>query len=137
MDYSLNPKEKRQPCLFPFQMANLKTINFKFYIMIFHEPLETKTPDLSLIHLYMNSSRILLGYSVNIFCIFCEYFVKAQSHGLLYFRRNYSLLTLAICTVTFGRKLFAEIRNVRHGEIQGRSLVFFKAHCPCILPCLT
>ena len=26
---------------------------------------------------------------------------------------------------------------VRHGEIQGRSLVFFKAHCPCILPCLT
>ena len=25
----------------------------------------------------------------------------------------------------------------RHGEIQGRSLVFFKAHCPCILPCLT
>ena len=26
---------------------------------------------------------------------------------------------------------------VRHGEIQGRSFVFFKAHCPCILPCLT
>ena len=26
---------------------------------------------------------------------------------------------------------------VRHGEIQGRTLVFFKAHCPCILPCLT
>ena len=26
---------------------------------------------------------------------------------------------------------------VRHGKIQGRSLVFFKARCPCILPCLT
>ena len=26
---------------------------------------------------------------------------------------------------------------VIHGEIQGRSMVFFKAHCPCILPCLT
>ena len=26
---------------------------------------------------------------------------------------------------------------VRHGEIQGRSLVFFRAHRPCILPCLT
>ena len=26
---------------------------------------------------------------------------------------------------------------VRHGKIQGRSQVFFKAHCPCILPCLT
>ena len=26
---------------------------------------------------------------------------------------------------------------VRHGEIQGRFLVFFRAHCPCILPCLT
>ena len=26
---------------------------------------------------------------------------------------------------------------VRHGEIQSRSLVFFKAYCPCILPCLT
>ena len=24
-----------------------------------------------------------------------------------------------------------------YGEIQGRSLVFFKAHCPCLLPCLT
>ena len=26
---------------------------------------------------------------------------------------------------------------VRHVKIQGRSLVFFKTHCPCILPCLT
>ena len=26
---------------------------------------------------------------------------------------------------------------VRHGEVQGRSLVFFKAHCHCVLPCLT
>ena len=26
---------------------------------------------------------------------------------------------------------------VKHGEIQGRSLVLFKAHCPCILPCLS
>ena len=26
---------------------------------------------------------------------------------------------------------------VRYGEIQGCSLVFCKAHCPCILPCLT
>ena len=26
---------------------------------------------------------------------------------------------------------------IRHGEIQGRSLVFFRAHCPCILPRLT
>ena len=25
----------------------------------------------------------------------------------------------------------------RHGEIQGRSLVFLKAHCPYISPCLT
>ena len=24
-----------------------------------------------------------------------------------------------------------------YDEIQGRSLVFFKAHCPCLLPCLT
>ena len=26
---------------------------------------------------------------------------------------------------------------VRHGEIQGSSLVFFKVHCPCVLPSLT
>ena len=26
---------------------------------------------------------------------------------------------------------------VRNGEIQGPSLVVFKAHCPCILPSLT
>ena len=33
--------------------------------------------------------------------------------------------------------LFFIMDYVRHGEIQDRSLVFFKAHCPCILPCLT
>jgi hypothetical protein len=26
---------------------------------------------------------------------------------------------------------------VRHGKIQGRSLAFLLAHCPCILPSLT
>ena len=26
---------------------------------------------------------------------------------------------------------------VRDGDIQGRSFVFLKAHCPCILPSLT
>ena len=26
---------------------------------------------------------------------------------------------------------------VRDGEIKRRSLVFLKAHCPCLLPCLT
>ena len=34
------------------------------------------------------------------------------------------------------KRLFA-MDYVRHGEIQGCSLVLFKAHCPCILPCLT
>ena len=39
------------------------------------------------------------------------------------------------------QKLLFSIKNtrmdyVRHGEIQGRTLVFFKSHSPCILPCL-
>ena len=33
-------------------------------------------------------------------------------------------------------KLLTYMDYVRHGEIQNRSLVFFRAHCPCILPCL-
>ena len=33
--------------------------------------------------------------------------------------------------------IFDQMDYVRDGEIQGRSLVFLKAHCPCILPFLT
>ena len=35
------------------------------------------------------------------------------------------------------RDEFSDMDYVRDGDIQGRSLVFLKAHCPCILPSLT
>ena len=34
-------------------------------------------------------------------------------------------------------KNYVSMDYVRDGDIQGRSLVFLKAHCPCILPSLT
>ena len=40
------------------------------------------------------------------------------------------------CQVSWQTR-FILMDYVIHGEIQGRSMVFFKAHCPCILPCLT
>ena len=36
----------------------------------------------------------------------------------------------------FGNEQFT-MDYVRHGKIQGHSLIFLKSHCPCILPCLT
>ena len=38
---------------------------------------------------------------------------------------------------SFSSKGFFPLDYVRDGDIQGRSLVFLKAHCLCILPSLT
>ena len=48
----------------------------------------------------------------------------------------------SVAAITFPEKyvhliLHLFMDHVRDGEIQGRSFVFLKVHCPCILPSLT
>ena len=47
------------------------------------------------------------------------------------------LKKLEMASILFYIIVFDQMDYVIDGEIQGRSLVFLKAHCPCILPSLT
>ena len=62
---------------------------------------------------------------------FMFYFTKSRKFVYKNAKIRYPFLLLEMKTI------LNPMDYVRHGEIQGHSLVFFRAHWPCILPCLT
>ena len=114
---------------FPLPCTTKRTLNNFENILLFSKfPLSARKlkrfvnwelPDSGAIFIYFSRNR----------------FLEWKQHIKRLFLKNYFD---HIIWYTF-YKCFLEnfMDYVRHGKIQGRSSVFFKSHCPCILPCLT